>query len=326
MHRRGGIPVLILVVAMAAGCASTVPPSEAVRASPVDVTASPMGAGSPSPVVVPGSPVASPSIASEAPPACTAIGQTWVARSDGRALVCVPAATGLIGAPADDPAARSDAQPRHEVQLSAFWIDRTEVTNAAYERCVDAQQCPPRPPDPGTTGVASKTRTNYYWDPAFADYPVLIYTPEEAAAYCTCMGRRLPTEAEWERAAGGTDGRRYPWGDALDCDHASYLGCTADTTQVDVPASGASPYGALNLAGNVAEWVSDRYAEDYYAVSPRVDPTGPATGEVRVRRGGGFASLPHDLLVSTRISGNPAHYFDGQMGFRCAAGAGGSPR
>jgi formylglycine-generating enzyme required for sulfatase activity len=254
------------------------------------------------------------------PPACTEIGQTWVSPRDGATLVCVPAATFEMGTVAGDPGAQADTQPRHPVALTAFWIDRTEITNADYARCVALGVCPRRPTQPGSTGVASKTHSNYYYDPAFADYPVLIYTPEEAATYCTCMGRRLATEAEFEHAAAGIDGGPYPWGDTLDCDHASYLGCTTDTTDVETPGAGASAVGALNMAGNVWEWVSDYYAEDAYATSPIVDPTGPATGDYRVRRGGGYSSLKQDLRVTVRASGNPAHYFDGQMGFRCALG------
>jgi formylglycine-generating enzyme required for sulfatase activity len=260
---------------------------------------------------------ASPSASAERPPACIEIGQIWISPADGVTLACVPAGTFAMGS--DDTAVSS---PRHEVRLSAYWIDRTEVTNARYQHCVDAGKCAPRSNLPGATGVASKTRDDYYFDPAFADYPVLIYTAEEAMAYCGCMGRSLPTEAQWEKAAGGLDGRRYPWGDTLDCDHASYLDCTTDTTPVDMPVAGASTYGALNMAGNVAEWVADFWADGYDPRAPVDDPTGPATGENRIRRGGGFASLSRDLLVTARLSGNPAHYFDGQMGFRCATSAG----
>lgn len=114
------------------------------------------------------------------------------------------------------------------------------------------------------------------------------------------MKRRLPTEAEFARAAGGTDGRAYPWGDTLDCDHASYLGCTTDTTDVETPLAGASPVGAPNMAGNVWEWVSDWYSEDYHAESPAEDPTAPQEGEYKVRRGGGYSSLERQLVVSAR--------------------------
>lgn len=258
----------------------------------------------------------------DAPPACTEIGQEWVSPRDGVTLVCVPAGAFWMGAGDEDPKAHTDTQPRHRVYLDAFWMDRTESTNAMFAGCVALDVCTPRPEMRGTTGVASRTHLDYYHDPAYSNYPVLTYTPDDAETYCACMGRRLATEAEFEKAARGTDARTYPWGDALDCAHASYLGCTKDTTDVATPLSGASPYGALNLAGNVWEWVGDWYSEDYYSQSPDTNPLGPLTGEGRVRRGGGFRSLPRDLRVTARASGNPQHYFDGQMGFRCAMSGG----
>lgn len=223
-----------------------------------------------------------------------------------------------MGADDDDPGKQTDTEPRHQVYLDAFWIDRTESTNATFATCVAAGICEARPAERGTTGVASRTQLNYYYDGEFANYPVLIYTVDDAETYCRCMGRRLPTEAEFEKAARGTDARTYPWGDNLDCAHASYLGCTDDTTDVEIPQAGASSYGALNLAGNVWEWVSDWYSDDYYATSPRRNPTGPLTGEDKVRRGGGFSSLAREMRVTSRASGRAQHYFDGQMGFRCA--------
>ncbi len=252
------------------------------------------------------------------PPACTSIGQRWVSPRDGVTLVCVPAGTFQMGAADDDADARLDTKPRHPVSLSAYWIDRTEVTNGDFAKCVELERCPPRPKAPGSTGVASKTRLDYYHDPAYAEYPVLTYTAEEAEAYCSCMGRRLPTEAEFERAAGGVDAKAYPWGDTLDCDHASYLDCTPDTTDVHTPEAGSSSFGALNMAGNVWEWVSDWYSPDYYAQSPTQDPTGPSAGAYKTLRGGGYSSVERDLLVTNRASGSPAHYYDGQMGLRCA--------
>jgi formylglycine-generating enzyme required for sulfatase activity len=233
-------------------------------------------------------------------------------------LVCVPGGAFSMGAEDDDLEAEPDERPAHPITLDAFWIDRTEVTNEDFAICVAADMCKARPVAPGSTGVASRTHPDYYHDPAYADFPVLIYTFDEADAYCRCMGRRLPTEAEFEAAARGTDGRAYPWGDELDCDHASFVGCTDDMTDVETPEAGASPYGALNMAGNVWEWVADRYSDAYYSVSPESDPTGPTTGTYRVRRGGGFRSNVQDLRITERASGRPLHYFDGQMGFRCA--------
>lgn len=226
-----------------------------------------------------------------------------------------------MGADAGDPIASNDSKPKHQVYLDEFWIDRTEATNFNFQKCVDAGKCKPRPARRGTTGVASSKHLNYYYDAEFANYPVLIYEPDDAAAYCAWSGRRLPTEAEFEKAARGTTGHIFPWGDTLSCDRASYLGCADDLTPVDAMPGGTSPYGALNLAGNVWEWVSDWYAPDYYAMSPAKNPTGPAKGEYRVRRGGGWHSLTRDMRVTARASGQALHYFDSQMGFRCARSA-----
>lgn len=223
-----------------------------------------------------------------------------------------------MGAADGDVDAKPYEKPQHQVYLDAFWIDRTENTNATFAKCVTAGVCAPRPERRGTTGVASLKHLNYYYDAEFANYPVLIYQPVDAATYCAWVGRRLPTEAEWEKAARGTDGRRFPWGEGQDCKFATFFGCTQDTTDVEIPAAGASPYGALNMAGNVWEWVADEYAADYYAASPSKNPPGPVSGEGMVRRGGGWRSLTRDLRVTVRASGVGHHYFDGQMGFRCA--------
>ena len=251
-------------------------------------------------------------------PPCTGVGQLWTAPVDGATLVCVPAGDYWLGAADSDAAAPAVEKPRHHVVLHAYWIDRTEVTNDAFEACVQAGWCTPRPAERGMTGVASKTHLDYYHDPAFATYPVLINRWHDADAYCRCMGRRLPTEAEFEAAARGSDERPYPWGETLDCVHASYDGCTSDTTDVQVPAAGASPFGALNLSGNVWEWVADWYSGDAYASALEVDPAGPPTGDDHVLRGGGWSSLRADLRATSRASGAPLHYFDGQVGFRCA--------
>lgn len=232
--------------------------------------------------------------------------------------MCVPAGEFTMGADDSDPDARPHEKPAHKVKLDAFWIDLTEVPNVAFAECVAAGACSPRPTRRGTTGVASLKHMNYYYDAEFANYPVLTYQVEDAEAYCKWAGRRLPTEAEWEKAARGTDGRTFPWGDGKECTHASFYGCTEDMTAVDSFAAGVSPYGAYNMAGNVWEWVSDLYSPDYYSSSPSDNPTGPATGEGNVRRGGGWRSLTRDLRVTARESGVAQHYMDGQMGFRCA--------
>ncbi len=269
-------------------------------------------------------------------PPCTAIGQTWTAPIDGVTLVCVPAGEFLMGAADDDALAQDDEKPQHRVTLDAYWIDRTEVTNAHFAQCMAAGACRPEVYD-----TVAKTYTPYAVHPDYQDHPAFLYEVDAAAAYCQWAARRLPTEAEWEKAARGTDGRRFPWGNEIDCSHATYYACTANTRQpddqlngprcgysyfcravrVDTHPTGASPYGALNMAGNVWEWVADWYSPGYYAISPSKNPSGPAAGEYRVRRGGGNKSFEPDLRVTARAGGSVSHFFDSQIGFRCAISA-----
>jgi len=164
-------------------------------------------------------------------------------------------------------------QPVHTVYLDAFWIDQTEVTNGQYALCVADGACQ----EPHSS--ASKTRISYYGNPEFKDYPVTYVDWYMAEAYCAWAGRRLPSEAEWEKTARGTDERLYPWGDEIDSTLANYGGYSrenSDTTAVGSYPNGASPYGALDMAGNVWEWVADVYDFTYYSNSPTENPLGPA--------------------------------------------------
>lgn len=265
------------------------------------------------------------------PPACVHIGQTWISPVDGAEMICVPGGPFRMGADDSDPLAGDDEKPAHTVSLHPFWIDRTEITNARYYQCISAGACHPK-----IYETTAYTYVPYSVHPKFQDYPALIYLYEDAADYCRWAGRRVPTEAEWEKAARGPDGRMYPWGNELDCDHADYYICNhipeydprgprcgyssyCRTARVYEYPAGASPYGALNMSGNVWEWVSDFYSQDYYAISPGINPTGPVYGEFHTRRGGGATSLAADVRVTVRASGKGEHYYDGQMGFRCAA-------
>jgi formylglycine-generating enzyme required for sulfatase activity len=204
---------------------------------------------------------------------------------------------------------QADEQPFRPVALAAFWIDGTEVTQGDYKACVDDFGCTL----PGVTT---------YWNPTVTPLrPVSGVTWSQAVAYCTWNGgKRLPTEAEWEKAARGTDGRRYPWGPAtsVDCAYANVGTCPpAAPVQVGSYPSGASPCGAMDMAGNVAEWVADYYQDDYYSTAASTDPPGPATGTERVVRGGSYALPGHNARTSDRQHSAPLSP-SAPVGFRCA--------
>jgi formylglycine-generating enzyme required for sulfatase activity len=202
------------------------------------------------------------------------------------------------------------------VSLDAFWIDKTEVTNAMYAKCVQAGQCSA----PGSN--SSRTRSSYYGDNEFDHYPVIFVSWIDANNYCTWTGGRLPTEAEWEKAARGTDGRPYPWGDADPLGIDGLLNYRAqDTTQVGIYPNAASPYGALDMAGNVSEWVADWLSLDYYLNPPALNPLGPDTGQYRVWRGGSWASASTERIRTYSRTGNLPTDTSGGIGFRCARDA-----
>jgi len=230
-------------------------------------------------------------------------------------MVTVSAGAFMMGCnEAIDESCAFDESPYHEVTLSAFEIDITEVTQGRYELCVEDGGC-------SVPGIPENPQNAIPYDPAaYPDHPVTEVYWEQADAYCAWAGKRLPTEAEWEKAARGTDGRLYPWGnEPPTCDLVVmkvFGDCDPESTRPvgGIPA-GASPYGALDMVGNVQEWVADWYANDYYANSPAADPPGPADGNGRVLRSGTFHSIAPYQRVSRRWGST---FADSGRGFRCA--------
>jgi formylglycine-generating enzyme required for sulfatase activity len=257
------------------------------------------------------------------------LGSTRPRPADGLVMVYVPEGSFSMGKTSDQAVTEcrnffddcqqswfADEQPPHSVTLLSYWIDQTEVTNAAFTKCVSAGACEV----PGSS--MSNTRDSYFQDPQYANYPVINVDWSQARSYCAWAGGRLPTEAEWEKAARSADGRTYPWGNALPtCSLANYgepQNCTGDTSPVDDYNSGVSFFGALNMAGNVSEWVNDWYSDKTYAQFQGSNPTGPGTGQERVLRGGAWNLNPNFLRTTNRDHQPPSHKSD-SIGFRCAS-------
>ncbi len=258
------------------------------------------------------------------------IGSTWARPADGMVMMYVPAGNFTMGDTADQALAEckkfnsgcqrswfTNEEPPHIVSLDAYWIDKTEVTNAMYARCVQAGAC--KPP----SQYSSRTHDSYYSDSQYADYPVIYVDWNDANTYCQWAGARLPTEAEWEKAARGTDGRMYPWGNSSPaCSLANFSpngssACVGDTKAVGSYPAGASPYGALDMAGNVWEWVADWYSDTYYASSPANNPSGPSSGQYRVLRGGSWSFSEYSVRSAyrSRLEPDSRSYL---IGFRCS--------
>lgn len=237
---------------------------------------------------------------------------------DGAPMVLIPAGPFTMGSD-DGP---QNERPAHTVTLDDYYIDRYEVTLSLYRKFLEAgkHDAPPTWDDEASTLVGDRPAIGMRW--------------ESAVAYCRWAGKRLPTEAEWEKAARGSDGRRYPWGEMQPfIDIANYNrgmwvseaitlmavtgGLEGMSVRHGLKEGGKSPFGVSHMAGNAAEWVADWYERDSYRKSPERNPSGPMTGEKRVLRGGSWADVPSALRAAARFSAEP-NFEDRTIGFRCA--------
>jgi formylglycine-generating enzyme required for sulfatase activity len=227
---------------------------------------------------------------------------------DNMTQIFIPAGEFIMGSSENDGDANAEEKPAHIVYTDAYWIDRTQVTNAMFRSCVKAGVC--------EYHLVPVTAPDYY-NSLFDNHPVVYVTWQQAATYCAWEGGRLPTEAEWEKAAKGPKNTLYAWGDQIPNGNLVNLNKTIGiTTAVGLFPRGQSAYGLLDMGGNVREWVSDWYAIDYYQHSPSINPKGPETGEKKVLKGAAFS----DPKVYSRSSNRLAHDPDSPgnvRGFRC---------
>jgi formylglycine-generating enzyme required for sulfatase activity len=206
-----------------------------------------------------------------------------------------------------DQACDDDEKPGRNIFLDAYSIDKYEVTVAEYRRCVEARGQGCTNPDTGENCNWGKSDRE--------DHPINCIDWNRAQGYCQWIGKRLPTEAEWEKAARGTDGRVYPWGNRWDAKNANVSG--SGTVAVGSYSAGVSPYGIYDMAGNVWEWVQDWYAAGYYQQGPARNPKGPDSGVGRFVRGGSWSREPRYVRGSYRDRGGPGDRHV-PLGFRCA--------
>src|SRR5271157_623916 len=310
---------LLLISLVLMGCTPASAPS-AAPSEPSPLATATAAAAAPTVLPALASATASPlptstSAQTAVPTPTLGIGSTLISPTDQMVEVYVPQGDFLMGSSDADGMAYASEKPQHTVTLDAFWIDQTVVTNGKYALCVKAKACQ------APAVFSSNTHDHYYGYAEYADYPVIFMSWNDAQAYCRWAGRRLPTEAEWEKAARGTDGRLYPWGNnPPTADLANFGNKIWDVIKSGSHPGDASPYGALDMAGNAWQWVADWYAMDYYQHSPAQNPSGPDSGQARVQRGGSYHYSEVGIRSAYRFSKDPA-FFDNTTSFRCAQSA-----
>jgi formylglycine-generating enzyme len=239
---------------------------------------------------------------------------------DGAPMILVPAGSFPMGVPKGDRDGGRDEYPRHEVMLDNYYIDTYEVTHGRYAEFVKAtgHRTPENPKYP------KRTLWSDHLSDSLSERPVINVDWQDADAYCRWAGKRLPTEAEWEKAARGTDDRRFPWGNVEPTHkHLNFnQQWQGEKTLMPVGSyeAGKSPFGAYDMAGNVWEWVADWYDPLYYEKSPMVNPKGPDSGTYKVLRSSGWSVETPLVRLFTRVKSDPTNRND-STGFRCAADA-----
>jgi formylglycine-generating enzyme required for sulfatase activity len=243
------------------------------------------------------------------------LGSSKVSPIDGMNQIYVPSGNFLMGSTDDFSEAELQEKPQHTVYLDGFWMDQTEVSQGMFKRCIASGTCSELTHD----FEQNPNYTNTEYD----NHPVIYITWDQAKIYCERVGRRLPTEAEWEKAARGTaDGRLFPWGDTPpDGTKALFGNALNGTRPVGSYPAGASPYGILDMIGNVREWVFDIYSETYYRTSPDRNPPGSEETDYlfeRTLRGASYKDAIHNTHLSMRfhhVANSPGE----NRGFRCAS-------
>ena len=223
---------------------------------------------------------------------------TWL---DDSMLVYIPSGEFIMGLGYGD-------APTKTFTLDSYWIQQTEVTDKMYTQCVTSGNC---------SAPVQEVGAPPYSAAQFGDYPIVGVTWDAANTYCQWIGGQLPSEAQWEKAARGTNGNKYPWGNnSPNCDLANLKTCGGHTDPVNAHLDGKSALGLLDMAGNVYEWVNDYYDPNYYASAPSSNPTGPATGSRRMTRGSSFET-DLTLILSAVRHQSPQDYHNYDLGFRC---------